>query len=168
MPLRIEIARSLEELEALRPALERLPWEREEAEYAYFVTRLRLREEARAPFAVVVFRDGEPVAGLVARAEERPLVTAVGYRNLYAPRVRILQLVDGGIAVFEPETIDALVGVLRSALAAGEADAVAVPPLGVSSELFEAFASLGSPLARQRFLAPWAINAHHEGGPLAF
>ena len=50
------------------------------------------------PFAVVAFDGDAPVAGLAARLELRRLETSVGYRVLYAPDVRALQVVDGGIA----------------------------------------------------------------------
>ena len=96
---RVEIARTFEELEALRPLLEQLPWGREEAVYEFFLTRLRTRPDVVAPWVAVVTDDGAPVAGLVGRVEARRLQTALGYRVVYAPRVRLLQIVDGGIAV---------------------------------------------------------------------
>jgi CelD/BcsL family acetyltransferase involved in cellulose biosynthesis len=154
--LRVEIARTLDDVERLRPVWDRLAWGREEAEHEYFVTRLRHRPDALGPFAAFVLRDDDPVAGLAARVEARQLPTAVGYRVLYAPHVRLIQVVDGGIVVAEPVAIHPLLDALRTALARREADAVALPPLPLDSPLLAAFKSLGGRLQHQQFIAPWA------------
>ncbi len=155
MQFRVEIARSLDDVERLRPVWDRIAWEREEAEHDYFLTRLRLRPDVLGPFAVFVLSGDEPVAGVVARVESRRLATAVGYRVVYAPRVRLLQVVDGGIVVTDPAALEPLLDAFRSALARREADAIALPPLPLDSELFAAFESLGGAFQQQRFIAPW-------------
>src|SRR6266496_771792 len=96
--LRVETARTAEELERFRAFWDRLPWQREEAEPDYLLARLGHRPGARGPFAAVVFRGDEPVGGVVGRLEQRRLDTNVGFRTVYAPAVRVLQIVDGGIA----------------------------------------------------------------------
>ena len=53
--LRAEIARTVEQVERLETAWSRLPWEREEAEHEYFLTRTRLRADVIAPYSVIVF-----------------------------------------------------------------------------------------------------------------
>jgi len=103
------------------------------------------------PFAVVTFDGDTPVAGLAGRLELRRLETSVGYRVLYAPDVRALQVVDGGIA----GDAAAVTGELRGALERGEADVVLLPPLELGSESEAAFATLGSALERQPLIAPW-------------
>lgn len=151
----VHLARTLDDAERLRPLWDRLAWSREEAEQEFFVARLRAREDVIGPFVVLLTEGSEPVAGLVARLEHQRLATQVGYRTLYAPRVRLLQVVDGGIVAPEAETRARLVAELRRALAAGEADVVKLPPLPVGSELSAAFSSLGGPIRRQPFIAPW-------------
>ena len=153
-PLRVESARSLGELERLRSRLGRVPWGREEAAFAYFLARLQSRPGVIGPLAVVVSDAGGPVAGLAARLELQQLSTAVGYRVLYAPEVRALQVVDGGI-VGAGAGAEAVVGVIAEALRSGEADVALLPPLELGSELAEAFGSLGGPLTRQPLIASW-------------
>jgi len=94
-----------------------------------------------------------PVAGLAGRVESRRLQTSIGYRVVYAPEVRMVQVVDGGLVATDAEAIPPLFAALRSAL--GEADAVALPPLELGSELLAAADALGGPLERQRLIAPW-------------
>ncbi len=153
-PLRVEIARSLAELERLRPGWEALRWGREEAAFPYFVARLQTRPGVIGPLAALVSDANGPVAGLAARLELRQLSTAVGYRVLYAPEVRALQVVDGGL-VGERDGIEALVGVVSEALRSGEADVALLPPLELGSDLAVAVGSLGGPLTRQPLIAPW-------------
>jgi len=152
---RVHVARTLDEVERLGSLWDAVPWEREEAEREYLLTRLRYRPEGATPFAAVVTDGDEPAAAVAGRLETRPLETHVGYRNVYAPRLRLLQLVDGGIVAARPDALAPLRAALRGALDRGEADALLVPPLPVGSELAEMFASLGGPLERQRAIAPW-------------
>jgi hypothetical protein len=153
--LRTEIARSSADAERLAEVWDRVPWEREEGEREYFLARVRARPEATGLLAVFVLRDGEPLAAAVARAETRRLATAVGYRTVYAPRVRLLHVVDGGLVARDPAARDVLIDALRAELASGRADAIALPPLPLGSELSVACERLGGPLGRQRFITPW-------------
>ncbi len=155
MELRVQIARTVEEIEGLRPALAVLPWEREEAELDNFLTRLRARPNVLSPFAIVVYRGDEPVSALIGRIESRELRTSIGYRVVYAPTVRVLQIVDGGIAAADDAAIPPLVTALGEALARGDAEAAALPPLPVEAALFARFSALGGPLERQRFVPTW-------------
>jgi Acetyltransferase (GNAT) domain len=153
-PLRVEIARSAAELERLRAGWEALRWGREEAAFPYFVARLQSRPGVIGPLAALVSDAGGPIAGLAARLELRQLSTAVGYRVVYAPEVRALQVVDGGF-VGERDGIEALVGVVSEALRSGEADVALLPPLELGSALAVAVGSLGGPLTRQPLVASW-------------
>ena len=149
--LEVRVARTAGELEGLRDAWDRLPWEREEAELDHLLARVRLKADAVAPLGIVVLRDGEPVAGLAARVEERRLPTAVGYRVVYAPRVRLLHVIQGGTVATDGAALDALVAALRGVLARGEVDVAVFPALPVGSSLLAALGALGGPLQRQRF-----------------
>jgi hypothetical protein len=157
--LRLEVARTLEELEQLRPAWDQLPWQREEAAYEYFVTRLRTRPDVIGPFAAVVWNGDRPVAGLAGRIESRRLQTALGYRVVYAPLVRLLQVVDGGIVYDDRAALEPLAGAIEDGLGSDEVDVVAFPPLELGSDLFRVFGTLGGAMARQPFIAPWTRRA---------
>jgi hypothetical protein len=149
------IVRTLQELERLRPLWDAVPWQREEAEHDYYVTRVRTRPNVIGPLGVLVEDAGQAVGGLAGRIESRPLSTAIGYRVVYAPRVRLLQVVDGGIAAPGAAALSSLVEALESILERREVDAVALPPLPIESTLYRAFAELGSSLRRQHLIAPW-------------
>jgi CelD/BcsL family acetyltransferase involved in cellulose biosynthesis len=154
-PVAVEVARSLDELERLRPAWDELPWEREEAAYEYFTARLATRPDVIGPLAAVVTVEGRPVGGLAGRLELRHLATAVGYKVVYAPQVRVLQVVDGGIALGDGSALPALRDVVGEALRSGAADVATLPPLELGSEELAAFSSLGGALTRQPFIVPW-------------
>ena len=152
----VEVARSLDELQPLRSAWDELPWEREEAAYEYFTTRLATRPNVIGPFAAVATAGGRAAGGIAGRLELRRLSTSVGYKVVYAPQARVLRVVDGGVAGGdEPSILQALLDALRGALADGTADAVALPPAELGSPLLDAYDSLGGPLERQPFIAPW-------------
>ena len=153
--LRLEIARSADELERLRPAWEELPWQREEAAYEYFAARLRTRPDVIAPFAAVVFDGETAVAGLAGRLESRHLDTVLGYKVVYAPLVRFLRVVDGGLVAPEGPPRRALLEAVAGMLRRNEADVVGLPPFETGSALYSELARLGGPLGRQPFIAPW-------------
>jgi len=155
MPVRVEQARTTEDVERLAALWDDVAWRREEAEREYLLARVRLRAEATAPFGAFAL-DGERIVAAVAgRIEHRPLPTGIGYRMLYAPRVRMLQLVDGGVVAESGDEAQPVLAALRALLESGEIDAVAVPPLPVGSTLHRSFAELGGPLERQPFIRPW-------------
>jgi CelD/BcsL family acetyltransferase involved in cellulose biosynthesis len=152
----VAVARTLEELEHLRATWRKLPWEREEAAYEYFTTRLETRPDVIGPLAAVCLVDGRPAGGLAGRLELRRLSTSVGYKVVYAPQVRLLRVVDGGIAgADDPAVLDSLLEPVRTALRDGTADAVELPPAELGSTLLEAFLSLGGTFERQPFVTPW-------------
>ncbi len=153
--LRVEVARTPAELEALKPAWDELPWQREEAVYEFFVTRLRTRPDVIGPYVALVSAGGAAVGGLVGRIEWRRLQTALGYRVVYAPRVRLLQIVDSGVLAPTAPARAELAGLVEALLRSGEVDAVAFPPFPLGSELESAFGTLGGFLGHQPLIAPW-------------
>jgi CelD/BcsL family acetyltransferase involved in cellulose biosynthesis len=121
-------------------------WAGEQAEYDYFMAALGEAE----PFAVFA-----PGAAAVGRLRSRRLDTSIGYLRLYAPRVRVLELVAGGVVARDRAAADALANDVWSQLAGGLAEVLTVPALPVDSPAFAAFAALGGPLERQRFIPTW-------------
>ena len=148
--LRLEVARTLEELERLRAGLGPLPWEREEAAYEYFVTRLRTRPDVIGPFAAVVCERRTPGRRRWRRESRRGgLQTAIGYRVVYAPRVRLLQVVDGGIvSTTARRSSRSAVAVERRARGAARSTWSRSRRSSSVAELFGVFATLGGPLWR--------------------
>lgn len=143
----VTVARSLDEIAGLEDRWNDVPWRGEQAEHAYFTAVAALR--GAQPLAVLV--GGE--AALAGRIEERRLDTRFGYARIYAPRLRILQVVPGGVVAADGDALGQLVeeaGRLR-----GEVDAIALPALPLDSPVYAAFARLGGALERQRFVPAW-------------
>lgn len=155
MQSRVETARTAGDIELLGAVWDGVAWRREEAERDYLLARVTLRAEASAPFGAFAVEDGRVAAAVAGRIEERALPASIGYRTLYTPRVRLLQLVDGGVIAESMAAVQPLFAELRAMLRSGEVDAVAVPPLPVGSDLHLGFSQLGGPLERQPFIRPW-------------
>jgi hypothetical protein len=151
----VEVARSPEELELLRPGWDNVAWTRADAEYDYFAAYLRTRTGTLRPFALLVFRDGGVAAAAVGRVESTRLPSRFGYLRLYAPRVRLLQLVPGGVVASDAAAARELASRVALELQTGEADVLSLPALPVESEEYRAFAAIGGPLERERFTTAW-------------
>ena len=144
----VEVARGRRGPRAARAAVARgSAWGREEAAYEYFVTRLRTRPDVIGPFAAFVCDGDGPVAALAGRIESRRLKTALGYKVVYAPLVRLLQVVDGGHRrTPSPAALAPLARALRArASAAARSTWSRSRRSQLGSELFRAFDSLGGP-----------------------
>lgn len=135
----MEIVRSYADADRLADTWDAASWQREEAEREYLVARARAREAV--PYAIFV--GGSALAG---RLEERRLRAGVGYKTVYAPTVRLLHVVDGGIHAPDPVP---LAETLRAALGRGEFEAVAFPFLREGSPELRAFESLGGAVRTQ-------------------
>jgi hypothetical protein len=143
----------LAQLERLRADWETIPWTRLDPVRDYFLTVVRSRPEVTGVHAFFVPDDEYPVAAFVGRIEEVPLRLSVGYRSLYSPKVRAITLVHGGaVGVDTPERAEEVLGRLRDALAAGNADAIVLPALRTDSQLYAAAAGVRFPF-RQPFVA---------------
>jgi CelD/BcsL family acetyltransferase involved in cellulose biosynthesis len=152
---RVDIARTVDDVESLRGAWDTVPWGTDEAELDLFLARLNARNGVIGPFAVLVSADGKPAAAAVGRIESGEMRTNLGYRVVYAPTVRMLRIVDGGLVATDSGAVAPLLEALEAALADGEAEAITLPALPVDSDLFAAVSQLGGRLERQRFLSTW-------------
>jgi CelD/BcsL family acetyltransferase involved in cellulose biosynthesis len=131
---RVTAARSLDELDALRAPWEALQGRHFPTDPDAFRTILRHQPQAVRPHVLLLERGGAPVALLLARLEDLRLSTKVGYREVYAPRLRSLTVVnDGLLGDDSEETCRTLLDELRSSLAAGEADVLRLRNLHVGS-----------------------------------
>jgi hypothetical protein len=154
MTLRVEVARTFADVERLASLWDSIPWQREEAERAFFVARAHARSETLAPFAVFVLDGERPVGALAGRIDSRRLPAKLGYTSLYAPRVRLLHVIDGGVYLPDQVTIVAAQAAVRAALRDRQFDAVALPHLPIDSPVLDAFESLGGSWRRQRRSRP--------------
>lgn len=155
------VARSVEEVLALRDAWTALPIGGPHADLDFYLAVIEDREEALAPHAVLLLDDGAPSALVATRLEEIPLVATFGYREVYRPRVRALTLVPGGVVAPSPPAERELAGHLLQSLRENEADVLLLPSLRCDSELFStAYDSVG-PLRRSHFAETRAHRRLH-------
>ena len=123
--LRITTAKSLEEVEALRPGWLRLQGKSLPTDPDYFLTVARHHHEVVRPHVLLLELDGTPVSLLAAHLHEGPLGHRVGAWSAYRPALRSINVVYHGILGDRtPVMVEALVAELRRTLDQREADAV--------------------------------------------
>jgi hypothetical protein len=93
----------------MQPLSDAVRWDREETEYDYLLTRVRLRPELRARSRSSSAAENEPAAAPLGRVEERRVQTRVGYRVVDASRVRLLHADDGSVVAEHPRALSLLV-----------------------------------------------------------
>jgi CelD/BcsL family acetyltransferase involved in cellulose biosynthesis len=147
--LRITTVRTVEELEAIREQWEALQGDLVTTDIDHYLTVLQARPNVVRPHVVLVEQRGEPRALAVARIEEIRLSAKLAYLQVYAPRVRALTVVYGGILGDDSDaTLQTLLGELRGALARGEADVLRLRQVPVDSPLHQLAQTSGPFLTR--------------------
>jgi len=135
-PYAIRVARTPDEVEALRDARSRLAADQIGADVDHFLRAVRVEPRIERPHVIVLERD-DAEAMVFGRIEDVPLPCNLGYRTLYAPVVRSLTVgyratagrVDGETA---PCVVDAILAALRD----GEADVALLSALDTESPLY--------------------------------
>jgi CelD/BcsL family acetyltransferase involved in cellulose biosynthesis len=163
----VSVARTIEDVEALRPEWETLQSPFLTSDLDYFLTYLRHAPGVVRPHVVRVEQNGRP-ALLVGRVEDQRLPAKLGYATVSNPRVRMITVAYGGVmggadAATAPELVDAL---WRS-VSPGEADLVRVRMLELGSALHTAateraprlrFDRLAEPLPHWRSALPGSLD----------
>jgi hypothetical protein len=153
--IRLRVARSFVEAEAMREVWQRFDWTRIDADPAFFTTVAQIRPEVVRPHIVIAERGGEPVGMLVARIEDVRLRCNIGYKTVFAPAVRSLSVVFGGVAgADDPDVARVLLTDVLRSLAEGEADVASLPALDTRSPFYSLAATELSALRRPRLIAP--------------
>lgn len=133
---RVSVARSAEEVEALREQWQELLGDQLNADPDFLLSVVRTEARTLRPHVVVSERDGRPAAILAGRLELVKLPAHVGYKQLRLPALRAITVVYGGLLGDPPEeVVTELLGSLRQSLASGEADVVVFRELRVGSPL---------------------------------
>jgi CelD/BcsL family acetyltransferase involved in cellulose biosynthesis len=134
---RVSVARSLEELEEFRPAWEALRGDSISSDLDYFTEIVRSEPGVIRPHSVLV-TDGDHPRGLaLARLERVPLACRVGYRTIYAPRMRVLAVAYEGLLGGDDAAIaERLFDELWEALRRDEADVLVFRRLRLDSPAF--------------------------------
>jgi hypothetical protein len=133
----IRAARSVAEVEALRPAWAGWPAHRD-SDIDFYLMIVRSRPEVLRPHVIGLFRNGQPTAILVGRLEQKRLKIRVGYLSVLSPWVKCLTFVCG--ALHGDASTDHARRLLRevaSCLRQGEADLAVLEFVPLDSVLYQ-------------------------------
>jgi hypothetical protein len=135
--VRITVARTWDEAEALRPWFERLRPHNVDSDVDFFLTVARISPLALRPHIVLVeMPDRSPLLA-VARIEQQP-------SRLPIRCTRIMRIAFGGVIGAETlEDCRLIVDVLDRAIARREADVIVFPEIAVDGPLYQAVRSAG-------------------------
>jgi CelD/BcsL family acetyltransferase involved in cellulose biosynthesis len=161
-PEQLTVARSLAEVEDLRPLWEELQGPHLTSDIDFFQTYLRRAPGVVRPHVLVVGENGTPPTIVAGRIEDGRMAFKLGYATAFSARLRTLTVAYGGVLGQVDERRAALVvaGLSRS-LAPGDADLVRLRMLEPGAALHTAAAAAVSPLRRERNGAPavhWSAN----------
>jgi CelD/BcsL family acetyltransferase involved in cellulose biosynthesis len=160
--LRVSVARTVDEIEALRDTWSSLQNDRITAGIDFYRCVIDSEPRAIRPHVLLLVRDGRPEAMLVARLETLELPVRLGYKTVYSPTVRSISVVLGGaLGVMSDQNAAALVDELRGALRAGEADVVLMRHTPLDSGLYRAAVSRPPRALRQAVTASnryWEVD----------
>jgi Acetyltransferase (GNAT) domain len=142
--LRITVARTAHEAEAIRGWFERIAPQNLDSELDFFLTVTRASSLAWRPHVVLFERPDRSPLLAVARVEQRP-------RRFFVRGTRVMRLAFGGVVGAEtPEEHRLIVDGLGRALAEREADVIVFSQLDVDGPLYDAV----------RSAAPWWRTDH--------
>jgi Acetyltransferase (GNAT) domain len=148
---RIRALRAPAELAAVREAWLRLQGDQIVADPDFFAASESDPAVVR-PHVVVLERDGEVEAMLVARVELLRLTSRLGYKTIFAPEVRSLTVLNGGIlGAVDEDVFRQMLAALRGSLADGEADVAIFRYLPVESPFYRIATTEVPFLGRQHF-----------------
>ena len=136
----IKVAKSLEEVEAVREIWEQM--QRSEsvpvlnADIDRYLSVVKSMKEEVQPYVIVLYYDGNPKAMMIGRIERRRITCRVGYTTIFKPSLRCLTVVYGGILGQPSDQISArLVQELVDTLKRGDVDVVFLNHLHIDSHL---------------------------------
>jgi CelD/BcsL family acetyltransferase involved in cellulose biosynthesis len=159
---RTYVARTVEEVEALRPAWAQLEVENLDAEIDHFLTVVRHGPNVSRPHVVRIERPDRGDILIVARLEEGPFETRIGYRTVSRARMRVLRVSFGGVIGTETDADRRLAfEELQRPLRDGEADVVILAQLDVDGPLWGLARDAGSRLTTdvgQTRTAHWSVS----------
>jgi CelD/BcsL family acetyltransferase involved in cellulose biosynthesis len=149
----VAVARTLEDVEKLRPAWEKLDRSHINSDIDFFLTHARHAPQVVRPHVVLLEEDGQPTGVAVARLEHARSPTRLGYAMVFNPRVRSLTVVYGGLLA-QDANVGKLIDAVRGSIAPGEADVVRIRMLRLGSRAHDVAREDASFLRREHFRRP--------------
>jgi hypothetical protein len=133
----VRVAKSIEEVEQLRPIWEKLQ-RHPNGDIDQYLTVLNSNKNIVRPHVIVINRNGNPSMFAVGRLENRHFNFKVGYKSIYNPVVRALTIVYGGVLGDTSQSnCTILVSELIKFLRTREADVAILNSIEFDSELFK-------------------------------
>ena len=136
----IKVAKSLEEIEAVREIWEQM--QRNEsmpvlnADIDRYLSVVESLKEEVQPYVIVLYYDSNPKAMVIGRIERQRITCRIGYMTIFKPSLRCLSIVYGGILGRTSEQISArLVQELINTLKQGDVEVVFLNHLRIDSHL---------------------------------
>jgi len=147
----VQVARTISEVEALRPLWTGLQWH-PNSDVDFYLHVVRSRPEFLRPHVIVVHRGGRPEAMLVGRLEQKAIEVKIGYLSLLKRKARSLTFIYGGVlGNLSSEGSDALVREILGSLQGGEAAVAYFSHLKADSPFYESITKLTRFLSRDHF-----------------
>ena len=151
--MNIAVARTLEDVEKLRPAWEKLDGNHINSDIDFFLTHARHAPQVVRPHVVLLEEDGEPTGVAVARLEHARSPTRLGYAMVFNPHVRSLTVVYGGLLA-QDANVGKLIDAVRGSIAPGEVDVLRMRMLRLGSRARDVARDHASFLRREHFRGP--------------
>jgi len=140
--LETTVARTLGEVEAIRPI-----WEQMQSNQSYPIINADIdrylsvlesqKDRDIRPHVILLQRHDRPEAMVIGRVEKRQLHCRIGYKDIFKPLIRCLTVVYGGILGDENErNCNAIVKELLSTLRRGKVDLVLMRQLRTDSMIY--------------------------------
>ena len=151
---RVTVARSVEEVEALRDTWASVPGDYVHTDPDYFLWSLGEERHVIRPHVLAVEREGRAEAIVAARIADARLPCRLGRFTVYAPTVRALCVMhDGLLGRVDPDIAAAILDELLAALDRREADVVLVRQLQRGSIVHRAAMARAPFSTRQQYAA---------------
>jgi CelD/BcsL family acetyltransferase involved in cellulose biosynthesis len=161
---RVEVARTVEEVLALRPVWETLQSQAISSDLDFALAYIRHTPGAIRPHAVVLHDDDGPVALAACRVEDVQLPARAGPKTVIAPTVRSLTVTYGGLmGRVDETTAPQLVAAVKESVERGEVDVIRLRMLEVDSPARAAAVAGSGFLRREHFssrMAHWRSEIH--------
>ena len=161
---KIEVARTIAEVERLRPFWVAQPTNRD-GDLDYCMTVVQSGPGVVRPHVITVNRGGQPPAMLIGRLETKALGIRFGYLRLPNPRLRVLTFIDGGVLQgLSAQDSDAVMDSILASLRAGEADVAVMEHLDAAHPLLQRARTSPPALCIDRFPISYTHYARRLGG----
>lgn len=152
----IGIARSFEEMEAIRPLWQQMqrrePSPTPNADYDRYISVIKADAGRTQPLVMLFKRSNRPVAMIIGRSEEHQLNLRLGYQPLLRSKLRCLNIAYGGILGRpEGDLCSLLVGRLTEHLRSRQADMIYFNHLRTDTDFYRAIRSAPGLLTRDCF-----------------